>query len=222
VLLRDGRPLGLLGFSDPPLPGVKAAIGALAEDGIRVVMVTGDRPAAALLVAREVGIVDVRSGVTPAGKLELLRAYQKSGHRVAFVGDGVNDAAALEAADVGIAVGAGTDVAKEAGRVILVRHDFAGVPLALRVARRTVGKVRQNLLWALGYNAVLLPVAAGALVPVWGVGEYAVLPIAGAVAMALSSTLVLTNSLSLRWVRLDPSAGTGSFGRGAKSRTVHG
>jgi heavy metal translocating P-type ATPase len=202
VLLREGRPVGVLGFSDPVASGAAEGVAELRRDGIEVVMATGDQEAAARRVAREVGISSYHARMTPEEKLELVRGFQRSGRVVAFVGDGINDAAALEAADVGIAIGSGTDVAKEAGRILLTGPEFRGVPLALRIARRTVGKVRGNLTWALGYNAVLLPIAAGALIPWLGTGVYAYLPIAGAVAMALSSTLVLTNSLSLRWVRL--------------------
>jgi P-type Cu+ transporter len=202
LVLSGGSVLGALTFADTVAPGAREGVAELRRDGLEVVMVTGDHEAAARRIAAEVGIREVRARVGPAEKLALVRSYRDRGRRVAFVGDGVNDAAALEAADVGIAIGTGTEVAREAGQILLVRPEFSGVPLALRIARRTVAKVRQNLLWALGYNAVLLPLAAGALVPWVGLGAYAVLPIAGAAAMALSSTLVLTNSLSLRWVRL--------------------
>ena len=202
MVLEDGRPLGILGFSDEVAPGVREAISALAQDGVAAVMVTGDHEAAARRIAKEVGISEVHAGVTPQGKLALIKEYQARGKHVAFVGDGINDAPALAAADIGIAIGAGTDVAKETGGVILVRPDFRGVALALRTGRRTVRKVKGNLGWALGYNAVLLPVAAGALVPVFGLGIYAVLPITGALAMGLSSTSVVLNSLSLRFVSL--------------------
>jgi P-type E1-E2 ATPase len=166
-------------------------------------MVTGDQPAAARAVAARLGIEEVHAEVSPEGKLALIREEQARGRRVAFVGDGINDAPGLLAADVGIAIGSGADVAQEAGQVVLLRSDFRGVALALRTARRAVRKVRGNLVWALGYNAVLLPIAAGVLVPLWGFGVYTVLPIVGALAMGLSSTTVVLNSLSLRWVRLD-------------------
>jgi P-type Cu+ transporter len=202
VVLRAGRPIGLLGFSDEVAPGVKEAVSALAEDGIEVVMVTGDHEAAAHSVAHAVGIGEVHAGMTPRGKLDLIRELQGRGRKVAYVGDGINDAPALAAADLGIAIGAGTEVAREAGGVILIRPDFRGVALAVRVGRRTVRKVRGNLAWAIGYNAVLLPVAMGAFVPLFGLGIYAVLPITGALAMGISSSTVVANSLSLRWVKV--------------------
>ncbi len=203
LVLEDGRLAGLLGFSDEIAPGVKEAVRALATDGISVVMVTGDHEASAENVARQVGIQEVHARMTPQGKLALIQELQHRGKRVGYVGDGINDAPALAAADLGIAIGAGTDVAKETGGVVLVRSDFRGVALALRTGRRTVGKVRGNLTWALGYNAVLLPIAAGALVPAFGLGIYNILPITGALAMALSSTSVVLNSLSLRFVSLE-------------------
>ncbi len=203
VLARDGRLLGILGFSDEIAPGAREAIAALHHDGIEVVMVTGDHAAAARRVADRLGIRQVHSGLSPEGKLRLLERYRVEGHFVAFVGDGINDAPALTRADLGIAIAAGADVAREAGGVVLVRSGFSGVALALRIARRTVRKVRGNLAWALGYNAVLLPIALGALVPLFGEGVFRLLPITGAVAMALSSTLVVLNSYSLRWVDLD-------------------
>ncbi len=206
VLAIEGRPRALLSFEDRLRPSAAAAIAELRALGIPTVMVTGDRETVAREIAGEAGIAELYAGVTPAGKVEILRRFQSNGGAVGFVGDGINDAAVLTAADVGIAIGAGTDVAQEAGKIVLLRSDWTQVPVAVRIARRTVRKVRQNLVWALGYNAFLLPIAAGALVPWFGFGIYSVLPILGATAMALSSTLVLVNSLSLRWVRLLPRA----------------
>jgi heavy metal translocating P-type ATPase len=198
VVVSEGRLLGILRFRATIGPGVAPAIAALRTMGVVVVMVTGDRPEAARAVAAELGIRDVHAEVTPGEKVALIGRYRGQGKRVGFVGDGINDAAALASADVGIAIGTGTEVAREAGQVLLVHSDFSGVPSALRIARRTVAKVRGNLLWAIGYNLVLLPIAAGALVPWLGLGIYGILPIAGALAMGLSSTTVLLNSLSLR------------------------
>jgi Cu+-exporting ATPase len=206
VVLRARQLAGVLGFSDELAPGAAEAVRALAGDGIPVVMVTGDHEAAARAVAQAVGIAEVHAGLTPQGKLDLIREFQAQGRRVAYVGDGINDAPALASADLGVAIGAGTEVAREAGRVVLVRSDLRGVALALRVGRRTVRKVRGNLTWAIGYNSVLLPIAMGALVPLWGLSVYSVLPIVGALAMGLSSTTVVANSWSLRWVRLGRTA----------------
>jgi Cu+-exporting ATPase len=202
IVTREGQAVGLLGFAEELLPGVPEAIEALRRDGIETVIATGDRPTAAAIVARAAGIREFHAGLTPPEKLRLLRDLQSTGRRVAFVGDGINDAPALAAADLGIAIGAGTEVAREAGGVVLLRSDFRAVALALRIGRRTVRKVRRNLEWALGYNAVLLPIAAGALVPLFGLSVYNVLPITGALAMGLSSTTVVLNSLSLRWISL--------------------
>ena len=206
-----GDPIGLLAFDDPVVDGVPEAIARLRSAGISTVMVTGDSEAVARRVGASLGIAKVHARVSPEGKVRLVDEYRAQGLSVAFVGDGINDAAALARADVGIAIGSGTDVAREAGQVTLVRASFDGVPVALLTARRIVRKVRQNLLWALGYNAVLLPIAAGALVPAFGLGVYSVLPITGAIAMALSSTSVVLNSLSLRW-----SGGGGSLSAGSR------
>ncbi len=202
IVTREGVPIGTLAFFDGVRPGTAEAVRALSADGIQVVLVTGDHAAAAQTVARQLGIARVYSEMSPAAKLDLLRQFQSEGRRVAFVGDGINDAPALAAADLGMAVGAATAVAQETSGVILLRPGFEGVALALRIGRRTVGKVRGNLTWAIGYNAVLLPIALGALVPWLGPAVFMVLPVTGALAMALSSTSVVANSLSLRWVNL--------------------
>ncbi len=204
VVVQGRKALGVLGFDDEVAPGVADAVHALASDGIEVVMATGDSEPPAIKVARAVGISEVHSGMDPRAKLELIREFQSRGRIVAFVGDGINDAPALTAADLGVAIGAGTEVAREAGGVILLRPGFEGVAEALRIGRRTVRKVRGNLAWAVGYNAILLPVAMGALVPAFGLGVYSVLPITGALAMGLSSTLVVVNSLTLRWSGRNP------------------
>jgi len=205
IVVRAGRAIGVLGFSDTIAPGAASAIRSLHEVGVKVVMATGDHAAAATSVAQALGIEEVHSGMSPRDKLELIHAFQKQGKKVGYVGDGINDGPALAAADLGIAIGAGTQVAREAGGVVLIRSDLGGVATALRIGRRTVQKVRGNLTWALGYNAVLLPVAMGALVPLFGLSVYGILPITGALAMGLSSTLVVLNSLSLRWPRPAPS-----------------
>jgi P-type Cu+ transporter len=207
LLSWGGSTVGAIAFEDSLAPGAAEAIQRLTASGLDVEMVTGDSAAAASAVAERLGIRQIKAGCTPKDKLERIRELQRQGRAVAFAGDGINDAPALAAADVGIAVGAGLDVAKEAGKVVLVGADLAGVPTAIGLARATVRKVRQNLYWAIGYNLVLLPVAAGALVPVFGLGLFLLLPILGALAMGFSSALVVTNSLSLRRARL-PLAGS--------------
>jgi Cu+-exporting ATPase len=210
VVTKNAAIVGILGFSDAVAPGVADAVKALHRDGVGVVMVTGDSDTVAQAVARQVGISEVHSRMSPAEKLDLIRRFRSAGRHVAYVGDGINDAPALAGADLGIAIGSGTDVARESGGVVLVRSDFRGVAFALRLARRTVRKVRDNLAWAIGYNLILLPVAMGALVPLLGVSVYDVLPIFAAIAMGLSSTIVVLNSVSLRWVTLGggPAAAT--------------
>lgn len=217
VLTEDDHPVGLLAFSDELAPGAHRAVTELERDGIRTVMVTGDNERAARRVAEQAGIRELYSDQTPADKMALIQIFQRRGNRVGYVGDGVNDAPALAAADLGIAIGAGTDVAKETGGVILVRPSFLGVTMALRLGRRTVRKVRGNLAWALGYNAILLPIAAGALVPFFGLGVYGVLPITGALAMGLSSASVVLNSLTLRWTSVKDVARRSTFRRGLPS-----
>jgi P-type Cu+ transporter len=193
-----GERAGWIGCREGLVPGAREAVEELERAGIPVALVTGDTPASAAAAARAAGIAEVHAGMSPAGKLEVLAEKRAAGRSVAFVGDGINDAPVLAAADLGIALGSGTEVAREAGQVLLVRSELGGVPAALAAGRRTVAKVRQNLFWALAYNALLLPVAAGVLVPVTGLGIFQALPIAGALAMGASSTLVLTNSLTMR------------------------
>jgi P-type Cu+ transporter len=208
LVLEDGRVLGAIALRSPLATGAKEAVAELLADGIRVAIVTGDNDRAAQAVASKLGVTDVHAGVTPEGKVAIVRAYREQGRHVAFVGDGVNDAPALAAADLGIAIGTGSDVARETGQVLLVQPDLRGVPRALRYARQMVRRVRGNLAWAVGYNAVLLPVAAGALVPTFGLAVYRYLPVLGAVAMGLSSTTVLLNSLTLRWAIAPDRKGT--------------
>jgi P-type Cu+ transporter len=213
VVIDGGRLAGGISFQAPLVPGAREAVEWLRADGIEVAIVTGDHERAARRVAAELGIGTVHPGKTPQGKVDVVRSYRAAGRHVAFVGDGINDAPALAGADVGIALGTGTEVAREAGQILLVRRDLRSVPEALSFARRIVRRVRQNLLWAVGYNLVLLPIAAGALVPWLGISIYRVLPILGALAMALSSTTVVLGSLLLRAPR--PPTAAASRARGA-------
>jgi Cu2+-exporting ATPase len=163
-------------------------------------MITGDATAVAASVARRVDLDETRAEVLPADKAAAVRSFQASGERVAMVGDGVNDAPALAAADVGIAIGAGTDVAVESAGIVLVRDDPRDVASAIRLSRATYRKMVQNLVWATGYNLVAIPVAAGVLVP-WGID----LPMAvGAIVMSLSTIIVAANAQLLRRARLRP------------------
>ena len=195
VLVRaDDRPIGVLSLADTVKTDAGQAISDLRELGLRPMLLTGDNPRAAAAVAAAVGIdqSDVIAGVMPEGKVDVVVRLQGEGHRVAMVGDGVNDAAALAAADLGLAIGTGTDAAIEAGDVTLVRGDVGSVPQAVRLSRATLRTIRQNLGWAFGYNLAALPLAAFGLLN----------PLIAGLAMAFSSVAVVTNSLRLRHVRL--------------------
>jgi Cu+-exporting ATPase len=195
LLAAGGRVRAVFGIDDPPKDGSREAVAALRQLGLQVVMLTGDQPEPARAVAAAVGIEEVRAEVLPADKAGEVQRLQAAGRRVAFVGDGINDAPALARADVGIALGTGTDIAVEAGDLILMSGDLRGVPNAIRLARRTLATIRGNFFWAYAYNVALIPIAAGALYPVTGL---LLNPILAAAAMSLSSVFVVTNSLRLR------------------------
>lgn len=188
----DGTFAGTLGLSDAPKADAKSTVQNLQAQGIEVVMVSGDTQTAADVLGAALGIDRVIAGVLPDGKADVVRDFQSKGHRVAFVGDGINDAPALACADVGIAMGNGTDVAVDSADVVLVSGNPMGVLRAITISRATLRNIRQNLGWAFGYNVVLIPVAAlGWLTPQLA-----------ALAMAASSVLVVTNALRLRWVKV--------------------
>ena len=196
-LALGGRALGLLAVADVLKPEAPDAVAALKRRGLEVIVLTGDARPTAEAVARRAGVEKVLAEVLPEGKAREITGLKGQGQRVAMVGDGINDAPALAQADVGIAMGSGTDVAIEAADVTLVRGDLRGVVGAIDLSRRTISVIRQNLVWAFGYNVVLIPVAAGVLYPLWGV---LLSPILAGVAMAFSSVSVVTNSLRLkRW-----------------------
>ncbi len=191
----DGVVVGLVAVADPVKPSSAAAVERLHKMGARVVLLTGDNEATARTVAAQVGITEVVANVRPEQKSEHVKALQAAGSVVAMVGDGINDAPALAQADVGIAVGTGTDVAKETGDIVLVRGDLNGAVTAMQLSSYTVRKIRQNLVWAFGYNVLLIPLAMGALYPLTG---WLLNPMIAAGAMAFSSVSVVGNSLLMR------------------------
>ncbi|HEX2647506.1 MAG TPA: heavy metal translocating P-type ATPase [Candidatus Dormibacteraeota bacterium] len=195
----DGKPAGLIGISDAPRPTAKNAVEALKQDGIAVVMLSGDNRKTAERIGRELGIDQVIAEVLPGDKAGKIAELQKAGKKVAMVGDGVNDAPALAQADVGIAIGAGTDVAIETADVVLMRSDPLDMATAITIGRGTLRKMRQNLAWAVGYNSIALPIAAGVFEPSFGL---VLRPEIAALSMSGSSLLVAVNALLLRRLRL--------------------
>ncbi len=196
----DGKLAGLLAIADPVKPTTPAALAALTLEDIRIVMLTGDNRVTAEAVARRLGIAEVEAEVLPEAKSEIVERLRREGRVVAMAGDGVNDAPALAAADVGIAMGTGTDVAMESAGITLLRGDLLGIVRARRLSAATMRNIRQNLFFAFVYNAAGVPVAAGLLYPVFGI---LLSPIVAAAAMAASSVSVIANALRLRRARLD-------------------
>jgi len=199
LLVVDGAVAGVLAVRDQVKAGSAKAVAALHHSGVRVVMATGDNALAAAAVAAAVGIGDARAGMTPEAKAAAVRELQEQGHRVAMVGDGINDAPALAQADVGVAMATGTDIAIENAGVTLLGGDLRGLARAHTLARATMRNIRQNLFWAFAYNLVGIPVAAGALYPAFGV---LLSPMVAAAAMSFSSVSVIANALRLRRLAL--------------------
>ncbi len=199
IVAVDGRAAGLIGVADAPRDTAVAAVAALHEIGAEVVMLTGDNEATARRIAGQLGIDTVIAEVLPADKAAKIAELQRGGRAVAMVGDGVNDAPALARADLGIAIGAGTDVAIETADVVLMRSDPLDVPTALRIGRGTLRKMRQNLGWAIGYNTIALPIAAGVFAPAFGL---VLRPEIAALSMSGSSVTVAVNALALKRLRL--------------------
>jgi Cu2+-exporting ATPase len=227
----DGKPAGVFGVADAPRTTASAAVADLATMGVTTVMLTGDNVTTAARIAEQVGVTEVVADVLPADKASTIERMQKpAGGRVAMVGDGVNDAPALARADVGIAIGAGTEVAIDTADVILMRSDPLDVPVAIRISRATLRKMHQNLAWAIGYNAIALPIAAGVFVP-WGL---TLRPEIAALSMSGSTVLVAINALLLRRLPLPaqgdsravvgppttPDSGTGQDQRGPRRRRI--
>jgi P-type Cu+ transporter len=195
----DGQAVAAFAIADTMRPNARTVIESLKRRGLRVVMLSGDRRATAEAIARQAGIDEVIADVLPEGKVSAIKSLQQGGHRVAMIGDGLNDAPALAQADIGMAMASGTDIAAEAASVTLMRSDLAGVEQAIVLARKTMQTMKQNLFWAFVYNVVGIPIAAGALYPAFGI---LLSPILASAAMAFSSVSVVSNSLRLRGASL--------------------
>jgi P-type Cu+ transporter len=197
LLAVDGKLAAILAVADPIKAGTPAAIRALHELGLKVAVLSGDSRRTAEAIAAELGIDEVMAELMPADKVAAIGRLREGGRSVAFVGDGINDAPALAEAEVGIAIGTGTDIAIESADVVLMSGDLRNVPNAIALSRATMRNIRQNLFWAFAYNTALIPVAAGVLYPVFGV---LLSPMLAALAMAFSSVFVVGNALRLRRV----------------------
>ncbi len=195
----DGTVAATFAIADAVRPNARAVVASLRQRGLRVVMLTGDRRTTGEAVARQAGITEVIAEVLPGGKVDAIKSLQQGGHRVAMVGDGLNDAPALAQADIGMAMASGTDIAVDAASVTLMRSDLAGVEQAVVLARKTMRTMKQNLFWAFVYNVIGIPVAAGLLYPWFGI---LLSPVLASAAMAFSSVSVVSNSLRLRGVTL--------------------
>jgi len=196
----DGQAVGVIAIADTLKDTAASAIKKLRKDNLKIAMITGDNRRTAQAIAAQVGIETVLAEVLPQDKAAVIRQMQEKGEVVAFVGDGINDAVALAQADIGIAVGSGSDVALESGDIVLVKNDLNDVSAALQLSRKVMARIRQNLFWAFAYNAALVPVAAGVLYPLFGITFR---PEFGGLAMALSSVTVISLSLNLR--RFNPA-----------------
>ena len=195
----NGQPAGIIAVADPIKATTPAALASLRADGVRIVMLTGDNRTTAQAVASKLGITDIEAEVLPEQKNAIVRRLRGEGHVVAMAGDGVNDAPALAEADVGVAMGTGTDVAMQSAGVTLVKGDLAGIARARALSRATMRNIRQNLVLAFVYNVLGIPLAAGVLYPAFGL---LLSPIVAAAAMSFSSVSVIGNALRLRFARL--------------------
>ena len=195
----DGKPAGLLGVADRIKSSTLEAVRLLQADGVQIVMASGDSEMTALAVSRHLGIDEVEAGILPDQKRDLVVQLQRNGHIVAMAGDGINDAPALAQADIGIAMGAGTEIAIESAEVTLVKGDLRGVARARKLSRAVMRNIKQNLFFAFFYNMLGVPIAAGLLYPHFGI---LLSPVVASVAMSLSSVSVIGNALRLRGIRL--------------------
>jgi len=198
-LALDGKPGGVIAIADPVKATTPEALAVLRADGIRIIMLTGDNRRTAEAVAKKLGIEDVVADVLPEDKNDVVKKLRTEGHVVAMAGDGVNDAPALAAADIGIAMGTGTEVAIQSAGITLVKGDLAGIARARALSRATMRNIRQNLFFAFVYNAIGVPIAAGVLYPLFGI---LLSPVIAALAMALSSVSVIGNARRLRTVKI--------------------
>jgi Cu2+-exporting ATPase len=213
----DGTAAGIIAIADAPRDTAAEAVRALRELGIRPVMLSGDSRATAERIAAEVGIDEVIADVLPADKAAKVAELQAQGRKVAMVGDGVNDAPALARADVGIAIGAGTDVAVETADVVLMRSDPLDIATAITISRGTVRKMRQNLAWAVGYNSLALPIAGGVFEPL----GFMLRPEVAALSMSGSSVLVAVNAVMLKQLRLPEGGASGQAAPPAEPPGAH-
>jgi len=204
VVALCGKIAGVIGVADAVKEDSQDAISKLHSLGMKVLMLTGDNQQTAEAVAHRVGVDQVIAGVLPEGKADEIKKLQSEGNKIAMVGDGINDAPALATADIGMALGSGTDIAIDAADVVIMSHNLKAIPEALRLSRDTLRTIKQNLFWAFIYNIIGIPIAAGALYPWTGL---LISPEIAALAMALSSVSVVTNSLRLRgrWERRMPA-----------------
>jgi Cu+-exporting ATPase len=197
ILADEKTPLGIIALADTIKEDAQSAIAELKAMNIEVVMLTGDNSRTAKSIADRLRIDRVVSDVLPEQKEQVVKELQQEGKIVAMVGDGINDAPALAAANIGIAIGSGTDIAIETGGIVLIKNNLRDVATAIRLSKATMRKIKQNLFWAFFYNVGLLPIAAGALVPLFGAGIFDALPYMAAGAMSISSATVVSNSLLL-------------------------
>ena len=200
LLAVDGQVAGIIAVADPIKADSAAAIKKLQEQGVRVLMVTGDNNVTAQAIAKQAGITEVRAQVLPQDKAAIVKELQQAGQVVGMVGDGINDAPALAQADVGIAIGTGTDVAIESADIVVLQGSLLKVPEAMALSKATVANIKQNLFGAFIYNALSIPIAAGLLYPVFGI---LLSPMIASAAMAMSSVTVVTNANRLRWMDLN-------------------